>query len=163
MAEKKAEKKAEEKKDDAAGGKKKSPMMIIIAVFAVVLLGAAFFVVQKASAKQKGHAVKKVEKGPVLSLDEFLVNLADPGNDHFLKVTVGLELDKAKGKMPEALKEDTPLIRDAVLSSLSSKTRDQIAPEGGREKLKADIKKRVNTALGEDDVQGVYFTNFVTQ
>ena len=163
MAEKKAEKKAEEKKDDAAGGKKKPPMMIIIAVFVVVLLGAAFFVVQKASTKQKGHAVKKVEKGPVLSLDEFLVNLADPGSDHFLKVTVGLELDKAKGKTPEALKEDTPLIRDAVLSSLSSKTRDQIAPEGGREKLKADIKKKVNTALGEDDVQGVYFTNFVTQ
>lgn len=160
MAEKKAE---AEKKEDAAGGKKKPPMMIIMAVFAVVVLGAAFFMVQKASAKQKSGAAKKVEKGPVLSLDEFLVNLADPGSDHFLKVTVGLELDKGKGKTPEALKEDTPLIRDAVLSSLSSKTRDQIAPEGGREKLKVEIKKKVNAALGEDDVQGVYFTNFVTQ
>ena len=164
MAEKKAdEKKADEKKAAAPGGKKKPPMMIIIAVFAVVILGAAFFMVQKASAKQKGHAVKKAEKGPVLSLDEFLVNLADPGSDHFLKVTVGLELDKAKGKTPEGLKEETPLIRDAVLSSLSSRTRDQIGPEGGREKLKAEIKKKVNVALGEDDVQGVYFTNFVTQ
>lgn len=158
-----AEKKAEEKKDDAGGGKKGPPMMVIMAVFAVVVLGAAFFMVQKASAKQKGGDVKKVEKGPVLSMDEFLVNLADPGSDHFLKVTVGLELDKAKGKTPESLKEDTPLIRDAVLSSLSSKTRDQIAPESGREKLKAEIKKKVNAALGEDDVQGVYFTNFVTQ
>ena len=158
-----AEKKAEEKKEDAAGGKKKPPMMIIMAVFAVVILGAAFFMVQKAGAKQKGAEVKKVEKGPVLSLDEFLVNLADEGNDHFLKVTVGLELDKSKGKTPESLKEDTPLIRDAVLSSLSSKTRDQVAPEGGREKLKGEIKKKVNAALGEDDVQGVYFTNFVTQ
>ncbi len=159
-----ADKKAEEKKEEAAGGKKKGPpMMIIMAVFAVVVLGAAFFMVQKASAKQKGPAVKKVEKGPVLSLDEFLVNLADPGSDHFLKVTVGLELDKSKGKAPEALKEDTPLIRDAVLSSLSSKTRDQLSLEAGREKLKAEIKKKVNIALGEDDVQGVYFTNFVTQ
>ncbi len=158
-----AEKKAEEKKEDAAGGKKKPPMMIIIAVFAVIVLGAAFFMVHKASAKQKGAGVKKVEKGPVMSLDEFLVNLADPGSDHFLKITVGLELDKTKGKTPESLKEDTPLIRDAVLSSLSSKTRDQIAPEGGREKLKGEIKKKVNAALGEDDVQGVYFTNFVTQ
>ena len=157
-----AEKKAEEKKEDA-GGKKKPPIMVIMAVFAVVVLGAAFFMVQKASAKQKGGAVKKVEKGPVLTLDEFLVNLADSGSDHFLKVTVGLELDKGKGKTPESLKEDTPLIRDAVLASLSSKTRDQIAPEGGREKLKAEIKKKVNAALGEDDVQGVYFTNFVTQ
>ena len=159
-----ADKKSEEKKEEAAGGKKKGPpMMVIMAVFAVVVLGAAFFMVQKASAKQKGAEVKKVEKGPVLSLDEFLVNLADSGNDHFLKVTVGLELDKAKGKTPEALKEDTPLIRDAVLSSLSSKTRDQVASDSGREKLKAEIKKKVNAGLGEDDVQGVYFTNFVTQ
>ena len=158
-----AEKKAETEKKEEAGGKKKPPMMVIMAVFAVVVLGAAFFMVQKASAKQKGGGVKKVEKGPVLSLDEFLVNLADPGSDHFLKVTVGLELDKGKGKTPEALKEDTPLIRDAVLSSLASKTRDQIAPEGGREKLKEEIQKKVNAALGEDDVQGVYFTNFVTQ
>lgn len=160
-----AEKKTEEKKEEAAGGKKKPPMMVIMAVFAVVVLGGAFFMVQKASAKQKGgdKEVKKVEKGPVLTLDEFLVNLSDPGSDHFLKVTVGLELDKAKGKTPETMKDDTPVIRDAVLSSLSSKTRDQVGPEAGREKLKGEIKKRVNAALGEDDVQDVYFTNFVTQ
>ena len=157
-----ADKKDDKKEAAAEGGKKKPPMIIIMAVFAVVVLGAAFFVVQKASAKQKG-GVKKVEKGPVMTLDEFLVNLSDPGSDHFLKVTVGLELDKSKGKTPEALKEDVPAIRDAVLTSLSSETRDQIAPESGREKLKIQIRKNVNTALGEDDVQNVYFTNLVTQ
>ena len=154
--------KAEDKKD-AAPAKKGPPMMIIMAVFAVVVLGAAFFMVQKASAKQKGGEVKKVEKGPVMSLDEFLVNLSDPGSDHFLKVTIGLELDKEKGKTAESLKEQTPEIRDAILSSLSSETRDQVAPESGREKLKAQIKKNVNGALGEEDVKNVYFTNFVTQ
>jgi len=156
-----AEKKAEKVEPEAAV-KKKPPIMIIVAVFCIVVLGAAFFMVQKASAKSK-PAVKKVEKGPVMTLDEFLVNLADSGNDHFLKVTVGLELDKQTGKTPDALKDDTPLIRDAILSSLSSKSRDQLAPEAGRDKLKADIKKKVNEALGEDDVHGVYFTNFVTQ
>lgn len=158
-----AEKKAETETKEAGGSKKKPPMMIIIAVFAVVVLGAAFFVVQKASAKSKAGGQKKVEKGPVVTLDKILVNLADPGSDHFLKVTVGLELNKEKGKTPETLKDDTPLIRDAVLASLSSKTRDQLGPEAGREKLKSEIKKKVNAALGEDDVQGVYFTNFVTQ
>ena len=153
-----------EKTETAAGAKKGPPMMIIMAVFAVVVLGAAFMMVQKANAKQKeGAAVKKVEKGPVMTLDEFLVNLSDPGSDHFLKVTVGLELDKAKGKTAESLKEETPAIRDAVLTALSSQSRDQVTPIKGREKLKAEIKKNVNAALGEDDVQGVYFTNFVTQ
>lgn len=153
-----------EKTEAAAGAKKGPPMMIIMAVFAVVVLGAAFMMVQKAGAKQKdAGAVKKVEKGPVMTLDEFLVNLSDPGSDHFLKVTVGLELDKSKGKTAEGLKEETPAIRDAVLTALSSQTRDEVTPIKGREKLKADIKKNVNAALGEDDVQGVYFTNFVTQ
>jgi flagellar FliL protein len=161
MADKKAEKTTETA--EVAGKKKPPMMMIIVAVVLIAVIGGAFVMVKKAGAKSKGGEVKKVEKGPVLTLDEFLVNLADPGSDHFLKVTVGLELDKAKGKTPEGLKEDTPLIRDAVLSSLSSKTRDQIGPESGRDKLKAEIKKRVNDALGEEDVQGVYFTNFVTQ
>lgn len=152
-----------EKKDAAAGGKKKPPMMIIMAVFAVIMLGVAFMVVQKASAKQKGGEAKKVEKGPVMSLDEFLVNLSDPGSDHFLKVSVCLELEKAKGKSAEGLKEQTPAIRDAILTALSSQSRDAVTPMKGREKLKAEIKKNVNAALGEDDVQSVYFTNFVTQ
>ena len=151
-----------EKKEAAAGGKK-PPIMVIMAVFAVVVLGAAFMMVQKASAKQKGGEVKKVEKGPVMTLDEFLVNLSDAGSDHFLKVTVGLELDKAKGKTAEGLKEQTPAIRDAILTALSSQSRDAVTPVKGREKLKADIKKDVNEALGEEDVQNIYFTNFVTQ
>ncbi len=154
---------AEKAEEKAAGAKKGPPMMIIMAVFAVIVLGAAFMMVQKANAKQKGGEVKKVEKGPVMTLDEFLVNLSDPGSDHFLKVTVGLELDKEKGKTAESLKEQTPEIRDAILTSLSSETRDQVAPESGREKLKAQIKKNVNEALGEEDVKNVYFTNFVTQ
>ena len=143
-----ADKKTEEKKEEAGGKKKGPPMMIIMAVFAVVVLGAAFFMVQKASAKQKTTEVKKVEKGPVLSLDEFLVNLADPGSDHFLKVTVGLELDKAKGKAPEALKEDTPLIRDAVLSSLASKTRDQLAVEAGAREAEGGDQEEGQRRLG---------------
>ncbi len=78
----------------------------------------------------------------MLTLDEFLVNLADPGSDHFLKVTVGLELDKDKGKTPETLKDDTPLIRDAVLSSLASKTRDQTrAGSRAREAERRDQKE----------------------
>ena len=152
-----------EEKVEVAGKKKPPMMMIIIAVAVVAILGIGFAVVQKVSAKSKPVEAKKVEKGPVMVMDEFLVNLADAGNDHFLKVTVGLELSKDKGKTADSLKDDTPLIRDAILASLASKTRDQVTPEVGRAKLKLEIKNKVNDALGEDDVDGVYFVNFVTQ
>ena len=148
-----------------AGKKKKPPIMIIAMAVAVLAIIGGFVIGGKVSAKSKDGATakKKVEPGPVMPLDEFLVNLADPGGDHFLKVTVNLELDKDKGKTAESLKEQVAPIRDAVLSSLSSRTRDEITPQSGRDKLKTDIKKNVNAALGEDDVHGVYFTNFVTQ
>lgn len=160
---------AEKKKADAGAegaGKPKNkmmPLMLIVAVVAVVAIVGTLVVGKQVSAKSKKGHVKKVEPGPVLTLDEFLVNLADPSGDHFLKVTIGLELDKEKGKSPEGLKEQVPQIRDAVLTALSSQTRDDLIPLAGREKLKVDVKKKVNAALGEDDVRSVLFTNFVTQ
>ena len=58
--------------------------MIIAAVIAVVAILGGFVVGKQVSAKSKDGAAakKKVEPGPVMPLDEFLVNLADPGGDH---------------------------------------------------------------------------------
>ncbi len=159
MPEKKTEKPSEAAADTK---KKKPPMMMIVAVVALVVLVGGFVAGKSVSAKSGPEKPKKAEPGPVVPLDEFLVNLADPGGDHFLKVSVNLEMTKASGKTPESVKEQVPLIRDAVLTALTSRTRDDLAPQAGRDKLKADIKKKVNAALGEDDVQSVYFTNFVT-
>ena len=155
--------KSENKGAAADSGAKKNPMIMIMAAILVVVLIGAFVAVKQVSAKSKPAGPKPVEHGPIMPLDEFLVNLADPSGDHFLKLTVNLELSKDKGKTPESMKEQTPLIRDAVLTSLGSKTRDDVSTDSGRNKLKADIKKKVNVALGEDDVTDVYFSNFVTQ
>lgn len=155
-----SEKKTAEKADASSPAKKKPPMMIIVVAVALIALVGSFVVGKSVSAKGKE---KKVEKGPVIVLDEFLVNLGDPGGDHFLKVTVGLELTRKSGKTAESMKEEIAPVRDAVLSSLSSKTRESLAPAAGREKLKAEIMKKVNDEFGEKLVQGVYFTNFVTQ
>lgn len=158
-----AEKKKTEAAEGAAKPKNKLPLFAIIGVVMVAALVITFVIGRQVAARSKPGAPKKVEHGPVMPLEDFLVNLADPGGDHFLKVTVNLELNKEKGKTPEAMKEQVSLVRDAVLMALSSKTRDELAPPAGREKLKAEIKKKVNEALDEEDVQGVYFSNFVTQ
>lgn len=154
--------KKEEKKDDAAG-KKKPPLMIIVAIVAVIAVAGGLLVGKQVSAKSKSPAHKPIERGPIMPLDDFLVNLADPSGDHFLKVTVNLELSKSSGKTADSLKDQVAPIRDAVLTALCSKTRDQIAPLAGREELKTEIRKDVNAALGENDVQNVYFSDFVTQ
>ena len=147
----------EPRRPSPSGNRANVLALVVVALIAVFVIG------KQVSAKSKHTGPKPVEHGPTMPLDEFLVNLADPSGDHFLKVTVNLGLSKDKGKTPETLKEQTPMIRDAVLTSLGSKMRADVSTDAGREKLKADIKKKVNAALGEDDVQDVYFSNFVTQ
>ncbi len=156
--------KKEEKAAEGGAAKKKSPIMIIALVIAVVAIVGGFVVGKTVSAKGKSAAEKpKPVPGPIMPLDEFLVNLSDPSGDHFLKVTVALELDPKTGKTPDTLKDRVAPIRDAVLTALCSRTRDQISPLAGREQLKADIRKDVNAALDEPDVRTVYFSDFVTQ
>jgi flagellar FliL protein len=156
--------KKDEKTAEGGAAKKKPPIIIIaIAIAAVAIIG-GLVVGKTVSAKSKSAAEKpKPVPGPIMPLDEFLVNLADPSGDHFLKVTVALELDPKSGATPDTLKDRVAPIRDAVLTALCSRTRDQITPLDGRDQLKADIRKDVNTALGEPDVRTVYFSDLVTQ
>jgi flagellar basal body-associated protein FliL len=154
-------------KDDtleAGGAKAKKPpmLMIIIAVALIAVIVGAVVVVQ-VSASSKVKVVKKPEPGPPMPLDEFLVNLADPSGDHFVKVTMTLQLDKGCGKTPETLKDDVPQIRDAVLLEFSTKTREQLSNPVGRKKLKSELKQKINKVLGEPDVNDIFFTQFVTQ
>jgi flagellar protein FliL len=150
--------------DTGEAPKKKNPMMMIMimVVVAAVVFTVVFVVGKKVSAKSK-PATAVVERGTMIELDEFLVNLADPGNDHFMKVTIDLEVTKKSGKTTETMKDDVPRVRDAVLTAMGGKLRDDVSTNAGRDKLKADIKSRVNAALGDPIVMNVYFANFVTQ
>ena len=159
-------KKAEEQgfgEPAAAETKSKKPMLImVLVVVAVVVFTCTLAFGKKIMAKDKKTKVV-AEKGTIIPLDEFLVNLSDPGSDHFLKVSLALEFTKKSGKTAENIKEDSAQLRDAVLQALSTKTRDAISSDAGKSKLKTEIKDDVNKALGDDQVLNVYYTNFVTQ
>jgi flagellar FliL protein len=153
-----------EEKPAEAVAKKKSPILIIVAVIALVAIIGGLVVGKTVFAKSKSGSKKQpVVPGPVMPLDEFLVNLSDPSGDHFLKVTMALELDPKSGKTPDALKDRIAPIRDAVLTALCTQSRAQVSTLTGRTQLKGDIRSDINTALGEPDVRSVYFSDFVTQ
>ena len=140
----------------AKGGKM---MPIIIAAVVALLLGAGLafkFAGHKSSAKPPPPKV-----GETLPLDEFMVNLADPSNDHYAKLTIALGLKQ--GVSSEGFKDKVPEARDAIVMVLTAKTLDQVRTESGKEKLKSEIKREVNKSLGEDDVLAVYFEAFATQ
>jgi flagellar FliL protein len=109
-----------------------------------------------------------------------IVNLADPGGRRYLRFSAAIEFappeaegDKAaqSGASKDSDKEFqarvrkfTPLIEDAVVTVLSSRSFDEVRAAEGREQSKREIKARVQAGIGATPaVTNVYFTEFVVQ
>ena len=159
-----AEKADKKPAGEGEGGKHKSnmPLMAIIGIVLIlnVLIVGKIFMGGKGGGASK-TAKEKEEVGKKLPLEEFLVNLADPGNEHYLKVTMALGLRKDVDD--KKLEEEIAPIKDAVLTVLGNCHRDEVSSEAGKEKLKKEIKERVNKRLHDEKVVEVYFTAFATQ
>lgn len=163
--------KNEEAEADVVEAKPKRNMMVIVlvavnvvviggAVAAVLLLrggGAPPAPAAAAEAEEAGSA----EPGPMFHFDPFVVNLSDPGEAHYLKVSVSLELaNEAASTRFEPRKTQA---RDAVLMTLSSLTVSETRDVDGREQLRQRLKERLDEVVGPRQVKSVYFTDFVTQ
>ncbi|MCC6445216.1 MAG: flagellar basal body-associated FliL family protein [Armatimonadetes bacterium] len=157
---------------DSAAKKKTPNKMMLIGI--ALLLGAvgAFMFTRKAGTsdpegkggKKKHQKVEKSELGPKVDLGEFTVNLSG-GATHYLRANVTVELEA--GSSEEKSKEEVPIIKDAVVLTLSHKGFDDLQAATGIQKLKKELKEAINKALGaeedEEPVTEVYFTSFVTQ
>jgi flagellar FliL protein len=92
-------------------------------------------------------------------MEPFLVNLADPGQPRYLKVTLHVETHQ-KG---EEFEKRLPQTRDSVLTILCSKNSKDIMTSEGKNALREEIKEKMNHLLTETKVQNIYFTEFVIQ
>ena len=163
-------------------------LVVIGGVLAVVLGGG------KKAAEGEGAAGENqpAEQHLMTSrLDPFIVNLSDSSS--FLKVTMLLEYDPAvlakasshgkqggsgqggggmegegkadSGALPPLLKEREPMIKDAIIRVLSSKTAQEVLTVEGKEKLKEELLEAINEAVGleEAPVVNLYFIEFIVQ
>ena len=110
------------------------------------------------------HPGKAEEVKVAAGLEPFLVNLADPQAVRFLKVSfqLGMTGDSEEfSKNPVAV----AAARDAIISLLSAKTSEQILTVEGKNKLRQEVRDRVNSVLGgsKAKVQSVYIVEFVVQ
>ncbi len=123
------------------------------------------------------------ERGIIVDLGDFTMNLSDTDSRRYLKVSVALELtkkpeddqvEKPKGGhgegAPAASPVETemaqfkPAIRDAIISSLSSKTSAELSTTSGKELAKDEITDSVDSILGGDrEVIRVSFGQFIMQ
>lgn len=167
-----------EQEQPAKKGSKK--MLIIIIVVVVLVVGGGLGAFLALGGKSKGGTAAEEEKagaeseggeekteaagegevpGAVLALEPFIVNLQVKGS--FLKATIQLQL--ATQGAPKAVEADIPMIRDSIIGILSSKSATEILAKEGKDKLRKEIKQAVNHTLGSEEVDKVFFTEFIIQ
>lgn len=95
----------------------------------------------------------------VHKMEPFLVNLADPGQLRYLKVTLQVETQQRGEEFGKRL----PQSRDSVLTILSSKNSKDIMTSEGKNALREEIREKLNHLLMETKVRNIYFTEFVIQ
>ncbi len=160
------EKEAKQTEETAGGGKGK--LLLVLLLLLSLLIGGAgayFFLFAKKSEKEEEAPKPTVSPeavGVMYKLEPaFIVNLADPELTMYARVSLTLEVSS-----PEVITEvqkREPIIRDAIIEILSNKTSRELRSPEGREQLKLEIIKRINTVLVQGGIRNVYFTEFVVQ
>ena len=132
----------------------------------------------------------EVQKGIIVDLGDFILNLCDESQKKYLKVNVAIEVSKKDTDFPEVdekaakggghgeaaaptdpmeaiqneMNQYKPAIRDAVITNLSSKTSAELATAAGKELAKEQITNDINSILGgEREVLRVSFGQFIIQ
>lgn len=99
--------------------------------------------------------------GPIHALDPFVVNLDEPGQSRYLKVTLQLEL--ASADVGSAITKSQQLIRDAILTRLSGLKLADTLGVASKEKLRAEILTKLEELLGKGKITRLFFGEFVVQ
>lgn len=134
----------------------------------------------------------EIQKGIIVDLGDFILNLCDESQKRYLKVNVALEVSKKDTDFPEQtetkgsgghgghgeaapaadpmeaiqneMNQYKPAIRDAIITNLSSKTSTELATAAGKELAKEQITNDINSILGgEREVLRVSFGQFIIQ
>lgn len=107
------------------------------------------------------HGGKKAGDAIVYAIDDIVVNPANTGGSRFLAVSFGFELGSSRAASDFESRE--LVVRDALITILSSKTVAQLTDAKQKEVIRYQIQKRLSDLLGTDQIKGVYYTDFVLQ
>ena len=174
--------------------------MVILGIF---LIGTTYFVVKSIISQEVGKIKvtqeeldeegegDEIQRGIIVDLGDFILNLCDEAQKKYLKVNVAIEVSQKDTDFPkedpaaksgghghgespaqanpmDAIQQEMtqfkPAIRDAVITNLSSKTSAELSTTAGKELAKEQITNDINSILGgEREVLRVSFGQFIIQ
>ena len=112
------------------------------------------------AAPKRSHSTAAGES-IVYSISNIIVNPAGTGGTRFLSVSFGFELNSPS--LADEFDAKEAIVRDALITILSSKTVAQLTDVKQKEIARYQIKKRLEQLLDTKDIEGVYYTDFVLQ
>ncbi|MGH7441570.1 MAG: flagellar basal body-associated FliL family protein [bacterium] len=142
-------------------------LIIVLATLAVSILSTVLtfaFLANRADSGTQKVIEPRPQLGQMEHMGDFLVNLADVEESHYLRTTIDLEQNF--GSSPEFGNEignRKPQLQDIIISTLSSKTSADLRTPEGKEALKEELKERINSVLAKGQIARVYFTEFAIQ
>ncbi len=148
------------------------PIVLAVAAAVILLGGVGVVTFSKMTSGGAGAHAGKNQKPKNLypwKLEEFVVNLADQAEPHYLKISMVLEVaaEPAKGgghgesEGGENVKDAKA--RDAIIEVLSAHSYVELLAADGKERLKAELKQRLEQVLEDTEVANIYFTAFAIQ
>ncbi|HWR82426.1 MAG TPA: flagellar basal body-associated FliL family protein [Candidatus Deferrimicrobium sp.] len=113
---------------------------------------------EKPKEKKGGHEASSV---PICTIKDIIINPAGTGGSRFLSASFAFDLQSAE--LAAQFEAREPVIRDALITILSSKSVAQLTDPREKEIVRLQIKKRVAEIMKTDELAGVYYTDFVLQ
>ena len=115
----------------------------------------------KEGEKKEGKEGENVGSALIFALDDMIVNPANTNGKMLLLASLGLAVESEESK--KSLEEKQVIVKDAVISVLSSKNVGQLSSSTYRDTLKTEILKNLSTQLPGSKVNNIYFSKFIIQ
>ena len=99
--------------------------------------------------------------GPILKLENFIIQLRGTDTDRYVRVAFDLELGVESDR--GAVQARMPHIRDAIISYFSDRSLDELRGSEGMDRIKLAVAKKLDEILGAHRVRSVFITELVIQ
>lgn len=158
-----------------------SKLIFIILGVNVLMMGAVMFVVlrkpappasatveppaaveKKEGAGEHGPAAGGPNKpGPILKLENFVIQLRGVDQDRYVRVSFDLEVIADTDR--EIVQARLPHIRDSIITFFSDRTLDELRGSEGIERTKTSIMRRLEEIVPGQRIRAIYITDFIIQ
>ncbi|MFH7321355.1 flagellar basal body-associated protein FliL [Desulfurivibrio sp. D14AmB] len=155
------EKEAPQEGEEAPKKKSKIVFFAILGAALLLLGGGGFFAYLTFLAPPPVEQESRQEIGEILSLEPFVVNLADPTGKRYLKIQIQIELENPQAV--ENAERAVPRLRDNVIMMMTALSFEEVMTPEGKIRIRDELLERFNVVLRPDRVRNIYFTEFVVQ